>query len=174
MKKLSESVWADIHRRSNGDQIRKEDDVDNLEFGDFFQYLKDNYKVCINDPFDFFQIEQWLSPDTYIGNISIPIEKNNSQDTPNMGNRMLIIQKDLRDQFQSGSRYTDGQMWIKPNKYIFRLYPNELKKVFGDKYDLDVAKFEIKPKNGKITNQVCIDVLNKLLKMVEYPILTKK
>lgn len=30
MKRLSESVWSDIHRRSNGDQIRKENDITNI------------------------------------------------------------------------------------------------------------------------------------------------
>lgn len=43
MKKLSESVWADIHRRSNGDQIRKEDDVDNFDINEFCDYLNSRY-----------------------------------------------------------------------------------------------------------------------------------
>lgn len=176
-RNINESVWSDIQDRSTGEQIRKEDSIDNLDFGDFFQYIKDHYEVCIPDPQHFFEIGQWLTPDTYTGNISIPIEKNNLNETPNMSNRMLMIQKDLRDQFQSGSSFTDGEMLIKPNRYVFRLYPNELRKTFGDKYELDVTpggEGKIIPKSGKITNQVCIDVLDKLLGMVENPILKKK
>ena len=181
---IGESVWSDIHRRSIGTTIRKEDSIDNMEFADFFVYIKDRYEVCISDPQHFFEIGQWLTPDSYTGNISIPIEKNDSGETPGMSNRMLMIQKDLSDQFQSDSGYKNGtfpgnssykgQMWIRPNKYVFRLYPNELRKVFGDKYEIDHNNFEIIPKNGKITNQVCVDVLDKLLGMVENPILRKK
>lgn len=31
-KKVNESVWSDIHKRSNGDQIRKEDEFSNLKY----------------------------------------------------------------------------------------------------------------------------------------------
>ena len=172
---INESIWTDIQKRSSGEDIRQEDSIDNLEFGDFFVYLKDHYEVCIPDPQHFFEIGQWLDPNTYMGNISIPIEKNDKEETPNMSNRMLVIQKDLKDSFNNGG--SEGEMLIKPNKYVFRLYPNELRKTFEDKYELDVtpgAEFKITPKNGKITNQVCIDVLDKLLGMVENPILRKK
>ena len=46
MKKLSkidESVWADIHKRSNGTQTRKEDDVNNMNRDEFFDYLDEHY-----------------------------------------------------------------------------------------------------------------------------------
>jgi len=52
-----------------------------------------------------------------------------------------------------------------------------LRKTFEDKYELDYSpggEGKIIPKTGKITNQVCIDVLDKLLGMVENPILRKK
>ena len=42
---LKESIWADIHKRSNGVQIRKEDDyIDKLDFNEFIQYLDDTYE----------------------------------------------------------------------------------------------------------------------------------
>ena len=44
-KKTNESVWADIHRRSNGEQTRKEDDVDLLDSEGFVQYLKEHYHI---------------------------------------------------------------------------------------------------------------------------------
>jgi hypothetical protein len=47
MKKLSnilkESVWADIHKRSNGDTIRKEDDINHMDSYEFWEYLHDTY-----------------------------------------------------------------------------------------------------------------------------------
>lgn len=170
---IGESVWGDIRKRGNGSEIKREDNIDNMVFAEFFQYIKDNYEVC--DPNDFFAIGQWLDTNTYMGNISIPIEKNNPNETPNFSNRMLKIQKDLKNRFDCADK--EGEMFIKPNRYVFRLYPNELRKTFGDKYELDITpggEGKIIPKSGKITNQVCIDVLDKLLGMVEEPILKKK
>ena len=45
MKKLSESVWMDIHRRSNGDQERKEDDINLLDLDEFCKYLNRIYHM---------------------------------------------------------------------------------------------------------------------------------
>ena len=45
---LKESIWADIHKRSNGSQIRKEDDVDNLDMDGFYDYLNDHYETLEN------------------------------------------------------------------------------------------------------------------------------
>ena len=48
MKKLSriikESIWSDIHKRSNGVQTRKEDDVNFLEPDGFIDYIRKNYR----------------------------------------------------------------------------------------------------------------------------------
>ena len=44
MKKLSESIWSDIHRRSNGEQVRKEDDVNLLDRQGLVYYLKEHYR----------------------------------------------------------------------------------------------------------------------------------
>ena len=48
MKKLSyisESIWSDMEDRSIGDQTRKEDDVNLMDFEDFYQYLQTKYKA---------------------------------------------------------------------------------------------------------------------------------
>ena len=43
-KKTNESVWADMHRRSNGEQERKEDAIDNYSREQFIDYLRSRYK----------------------------------------------------------------------------------------------------------------------------------
>ena len=43
MRKLSESIWSDIQDRSSGKVIRKEDDVNHMNFDTFADYIKDNY-----------------------------------------------------------------------------------------------------------------------------------
>ena len=47
MKKLSkivESIWSDMEDRSIGDQVRKEDDINNLDLDDFYDYLNRTYE----------------------------------------------------------------------------------------------------------------------------------
>lgn len=43
MKKLSESAWGDMRHRSSGKVIRKEDDVNHMDFDTFAEYIKDTY-----------------------------------------------------------------------------------------------------------------------------------
>ena len=44
MKKLSESVWGDIRKKSLGQEVREEDNVDLLDKSGFLEYLKSHYK----------------------------------------------------------------------------------------------------------------------------------
>ena len=41
---IKESIWSDIQDRSAGETIRKEDDVDRLNYDEFFVYLTEHYK----------------------------------------------------------------------------------------------------------------------------------
>ena len=159
---LRESHWSEMNRRSQGIKVRKEDDIDNLNFKEFVQYLKDTYTV--DDDSNFFAIGTFPTMGTDIINVSIPIEKKDIYTEQRNGNRMLAIGKDMRkNEFVN----------IRPNKYVFHLYPRELNSVFGDKFEVDHTNYELKPKNGIITNSLCVEVIDKLLDMVERPILIK-
>ena len=157
---INESIWSDIQDRSSGDTVRKEDDINLLDTDEFIEYLKKSYKVC-NDPYNFFEIHK-LDINDYECIISIPIEKNDNNETPNMSNRMLVIKINLKP---------DGEISIMPNKYVFRLYPREIQKTFGDKYIINAST--LTPKDKIINNSVIVDVIDKLLGMVENPILKK-
>lgn len=63
---IGESVWADIHRRSNGYTVRKEDDINNLDGADFKEYLKSLYK-----PLNAYAIITYAG-----GSIAVPIIRN--------------------------------------------------------------------------------------------------
>ena len=160
---LNESIWSDIQDRSMGKTVRKEDDINLLDTDEFIEYLKKSYNVCIYDPHNFFEIGG-----LYVGshrcNISIPIEKNDNSETPNMSNRMLVIEVNLKP---------GGEILITPNMYVFRLYPREIQKTFGDKYIINTSTHTLTPKDKIINNSVIVDVIDKLLGMVENPILKK-
>ena len=47
MKKLSnivESIWSDMQDRGTGDIVKKEDDLDLMDFREFCTFIKDHYK----------------------------------------------------------------------------------------------------------------------------------
>jgi hypothetical protein len=156
---IKESIWSDIQDRSSGETIRKEDDIDNLDFNEFYDYLKNTY----DELDEILVIGKYQTPGTDIMNISLPIEENDNTATPNLSNRMFLIQ------------YIHGDLFMKPNKYFFRLYPRELQKTFEDKYELDPFELEIIPKRSvEVTNSMCVEVIDRLLGMVENPILKKK
>ena len=56
LSKIDESVWGDLRKRSSGEVIRREDDVDFMDGPEFFHYLKNNYKckdestIVLNGP----------------------------------------------------------------------------------------------------------------------------
>ena len=161
IKKISnikESIWSDIQDRSMGKTVRKEDDINLLDTDEFIEYLKKSYKVLIHDRIIGFYIEDHKCK------ISIPIEMNDYNETPNMGNRILSIIIDLEP---------GGEILIMPNMYVFRLYPRKIQKTFGDKYIINTLTHTLTPKDKIINNSVIVDVIDKLLGMVENPILKK-
>ena len=157
-KHINESIWSDIQDRSAGDTVRKEDDINLLDVDEFIEYLKKSYKVLIHDRIIGFYIEDHKCK------ISIPIEMNDYNETPNVGNRILSIIIDLEP---------GGEILIMPNMYVFRLYPRKIQKTFGDKYIINTSTHTLTPKDKIVNNSVIVDVIDKLLGMVENPILKK-
>ena len=156
---ITESIWSDIQDRSMGKTVRKEDDINLLDVDEFIEYLKKSYKVLIHDRTIGFYIENHKCK------ISIPIEMNDYNETPNVGNRILSIIIDLEP---------GGEILIMPNMYVFRLYPRKIQKTFGDKYIINTLTHTLTPKDKIVNNSVIVDVIDKLLGMVENPILKKE
>ena len=66
--KMNESVWGDIRRRAEGQSIRRENDVNNLDYNDFYDYLYNRYEKT-NSYFKDKYIEKF--PNSYIINIML-------------------------------------------------------------------------------------------------------
>ena len=41
---IKESIWSDMQDRSAGETVRKEDDIDHLDYVEFFTYLTEHYQ----------------------------------------------------------------------------------------------------------------------------------
>jgi hypothetical protein len=62
LSKITESFWGDVHKRSRGDEIRKEDDINLLDIHSLCDYIHNNYKYYIEDDIRIsnFDDEDWL------------------------------------------------------------------------------------------------------------------
>ena len=43
-KGVSESIWSDMEDRGTGDIVKKEDEVDHMDFDQFYEYMKKHYR----------------------------------------------------------------------------------------------------------------------------------
>ena len=148
MKKLSESVWMDIHRRSNGDQERKEDDVNLLDFNGLYEYFQNNYDVLINTSFS-------LDIDVKKTRIDFPVFKD--MDTYKIYDVHIYNNKNgiSLDIVLCG----DVSDFTKKMKELYSLVP----KATG----ITNTMYEIYPKTTKkVTNKFVIEVIDFMLEII--------
>ena len=157
---VNESVWGEIRKKSLGQEERIEDDVELMDFNGFGEYLRERYKFIVDvskiHQFAQDKINYWI--DNSVGIIIVPIECAEFAQY----DRSLRVEKDLS---------IDEYMCIIPNNSIFDFYQTKLYDTFKDKYDLDASAHTVTPKEGKITNSVIVDVIDRLLGMVKKPTL---
>ena len=156
---MNESVWADMHKRSNGEIVRKEDDVNHLGYEEFFVYLTEHYKPKSR------KINEGIGGRTSIIDINvieifIPIESIDGK----IKTLLIMISK------------MDGKMIsAETSSTLFDKYVN-LEKILGDKYTINALKpgfrVSLKPKINP-TNRDCVDLIDTFINVVDNPILEK-
>jgi hypothetical protein len=155
-KPITESAWDDMRERGEGKIIRKEDDVNLMNFDDFYQYLQKKYE-SIDEKCPISGRLQFQNMD--IAEIFTPIEK------------IGIFYKSLVFEY---NKKTCEYVKIRSPKSLYEKYPN-LERFLSANYTLeDIGKsIFIHPKNGKITNQTVIDLVNIFLVNSDNPLLKK-
>lgn len=153
---IKESTWGEMRHRSSGAKIRKEDDVNLMDFDDFYQYLQTKYEA--ND--EKCPIAGRLQLQNMdIAEVFTPIEK--------IGNfyKSLVFEYNKK---------TNEYVKIRSPKTLYEKYPN-LERFLDANYVLkDIGKsILIYPKKGKITNQTVIDLVNIFLVNSDNPLLKK-
>lgn len=178
MKKFSqinESLWGNIRDRVNKETVRDEDNIDHLDPEEFCKYLWDIYDDGTNKGFGYedvhiskYGIMKAFSP--RFVEITIPFAAVDSQyeykgkwmDFKNILRLNLEIDKKTYE--YEPIKITDDkniEKILTENGYVFeRRLPPDSSRVY--------------PKNGKITNQTVLNILDLLLKDVEEPMLKKK
>lgn len=149
MKKLSESIWSDIQKRSSGETVRKEDEINLLDLEGLYEYILSHYEIKHTYPQPFLRNTYFTIPliieSTAVYRISIHFPTNKK-----------IEQIFLHTYEKSCGDAIDY-----------------LKK----QYDLDINPdkgINIKPKNGDLTNTDCLNVIDIIIANVDEPFLIKK
>ena len=154
MRKLSEiteSIWSDMQDRSSGETVRKEDDIDHLDYEEFFIYLTEHYQPKNKKTNE--KIGGRTSTlDINIIEIFIPIESIDDK------TKRLTIEMSKKD---------NSVVSMAASSIFFDKYTN-LRRMW-DNY----SGIHLKPME-KPTNKTVVDLIDMFLNVVERPILIKK
>ena len=151
-RKITESVWGDIYKRGAGEQIRREDDIDNLSNEELYEYIKEKYPTV----FEKFDIDYFGAP-IFTPRISIPLYVTMPPDWPAcfLGLYLYREPDDL-----------NRCMELHINTKIFNTFKPFIKKL-QNKYNSyteirdDYKRIYLTPKDGrKITNNLFVKLLN--------------
>ena len=156
---IKESIWSDMQDRSSGEIVRKEDDIDHLDYAEFFTYLtkhyqpkskKENEKIGGRTPITNMDVIEIFIPIEYIdGRIKT---------------LMIVI-----------SNKDSSIVSIATSQTLFDKYVN-LERMLSNNYTINASKLSyniyITPKK-KPTNQTVVDLIDIFLAVVDNPILEK-
>ena len=151
---IEESLWSEIQDRSSGDAIRKEDDIDFLDYEEFFVYLTEHYKPKSKKD------NEKIGGRTPITNMNvieifIPIEYIDGR----IKTLMIVI-----------SNKDNSIVSMATSPTIFDKYVN-LEKMLSNNYTLNDSRY-LEPKK-KPTNKTVVDLIDMFLDVVDNPILER-
>ena len=153
-KFINESIWSDIQDRSSGDTVRKEDDIDHLDYEEFFVYLTEHYQPkSKKDNEKIGGRTSILATD--IIEIFIPIES--------IDDKLKGLQINMSKKYNS-------IVLIAASPALFNKYVN-LEKMLSNNYTLNDSRY-LEPKK-KPTNKTVVDLIDMFLDVVDNPILEK-
>ena len=147
MRKLSqitESIWADIHKRSNGVQVRKEDDINLLDIDGLFNYVENNYsdRVCKIDSEEIRGFQGWKNCVVFPFDDDLEITITRFLDTGKIRDIVIMWDKNgVQDSFIRKLNY----------RFNICLAPREN------------SYIDIKDKDGSVSNQTYINLLDFIL-----------
>lgn len=156
---IKESIWSDMQDRSVGETVRKEDDIDHLNYEEFFVYLTEHYQPKSKKDIDKIGGRTPIM-DTNTIEIFIPIESIDGW----IKTLMIVI-----------SKKNNSIVSMETSSTIFDKYVN-LEKMLSNNYTINTSehssKIYITPKK-KPTNQTVVDLIDIFIAVVDNPILEK-
>lgn len=149
---IKESIWSDIHKRSNGESVRKEDDINNLDRDGLYDYIYDIYEQTSEFP--------------------RPLKSQ----TPGCKYFSIGIFEDTTKIYRLSVDFSGGQISkISINANLACC--EEFKDILLDRFHVidDVIEgLIIEDKNGMTTNQLCIDLIQTIIDNTSKPLLKRR
>ena len=161
LSKIEESAWGDMRHRSSGKQIRREDNVNLLDFDGFYEYLQDHY-VCTGISSFFHTDSIIIIPFTYLDivgkddAVSIMYVKRNVDTVvrivPGIQYKKEDLFKKLQDNFSVDVIEQDKSLYPDEKEWESKIMNN------------------IKPKDGsEVTNKFVVEVLDFIIDNIDNP-----
>lgn len=169
----------DIHKQSNKDLERKEDDVDLLSYDDFVKYLKKTYEPTNSYSYQIKTYPSISNPSLML--IHIPLELYRLDGVVTQ-TRVPVLSINYQTKSQGFHSYDKEQATcITLSSELFDNYP-ELEDMLGEKYDVDTSKRKATPrgpvvvdsKTGPLLNSQCVDIIDLVLSVLKKPLVSKK
>ena len=142
---IKESIWSDMQDRGNGDIIKAEDDINNMDYESLYEYVKENYEIDVDQ---MGWAEDTNNPDNTYFYTYVPI----------------LSTKERNDAVYYLCRDFSMPCTVSINSEITHDYDSKIYKTLKDNYivkPIDSDFLSISPKNGgKVDNEFFLEVLN--------------
>ena len=160
MRKLSESVWGEIRKKSLGQEERGEDSYKGMNIEEFEKYLKDHYEWTNKYKNNTFPMTGTNLPKTFVqicvmGVIESP------------GKTTYIYLGYRFNKFDDGDYTVTITKTISPNHNLLHIYD-----LLKQRYKLEETKewsYKIIPEDREVNNEFFMEVLNFIIDNTEYP-----
>ena len=140
---VNESIWSDMEDRGTGDQIKAEDELDNLDLERLCEYLKQRYKpTYVNEDISLYKTYIEIPMFRTDTNVSLQIRK------PDDREYVMLWMKDIYS-------YND---FLKNLKEAYKIKTDYVEK---DWYDVMISPYDGRP----ATNTFCVEVIDFILDM---------
>lgn len=165
LSKITESIWSDMQDRSSGETVRQEDDINHLDYEEFFAYLQEHYQSKSKKE------NEKIGGRTSVRNfdifeIFIPIEYYNSKKHDLIIGRTLMIEMSKKD---------NCVVSMETSQTLFDKYVN-LERTLSNNYTLSPSKNSPRvyiKSNKKLTNNTIVNLINTFIDAVDNPILER-
>ena len=160
MRKLSESVWGDLRKKSLGQEEREEDSYKGMNIGEFEKYLKDHYEWTDKYKNNTFPMIGTNLPKTFVNICVIGVVES-------PGKKTFIYLGYRFNNLDRGDYTVTITKTISPNHNELHIYD-----FFFFFYTLKETKewsYEIIPEDREVNNEFFMEVLDFIINNTKYP-----
>ena len=164
-KNLTESLWADVQSQASGETVKKEDDINNLDFSGMYKYFYKHYPIYTDTEGNEIHISctVGLYGNYKLLNIGISFRPKSAKPGDSYYYQLLRVffEKDEKTISQLGvSNMTHTAIDMRELKKIFKGYTIRPRST----YDLRIT-----PRKGMLpfTNRMVVDSFNEILKLTD-------